>query len=309
MTRRTAGRGPAISQSKVYRWFLPAILLVAAPNARAAGKCEGQWHFELSRPTAEGEEWLPKGSWCRSDKLPKTIDVNVRYRVGGGVEISGHPYDVKDLGHAGSRCEFIFEGKTSGMPEENELKIEVTDKVAAIRGTGTCSHADPRKPDGTRTGVSTEISVSGSYSAVPAAQASNQDAIVATVVRACREQAGDTVWNLMTSRFHAELEQRATELRQALPATELRKMYDYRGRREDFSGQVFWGLMVKSRRSLDNPCSGADKWKVGENGNMNGGSITVIYRTSGTAFGLKLAKENGSWRLDQITKSVTDQPN
>ena len=209
----------------------------------------------------------------------------------------------------GSRCEFVFEGKPGGLPEENELHIEVTDKIAAIRGTGTCSHADPRKPDGTRTGVSTEISVSGSYSAVPAGQATNQDAIVAMVVRACREQAGDTVWNLMTSRFHAEIEQRATKLRQAFPATELRKMYDYRGRREDFSGQVFWGLMVKSRRSLDNPCSGADKWKVGESGNMNGGSVTVIHRTGGTAFGLKLAKENGSWRLDQITKSVIEPPN
>ena len=113
----------------------------------------------------------------------------------------------------------------------------------------------------------------------------------------------------MTPRFRAEIDQRAASLRQGFPATELRKLYGYRGRREDFTGQVFWGLMVKSREPADNPCSGADKWKVGEDGDMNGGSITVIHRTGGTAFGLKLAKDNGSWRLDQITKSVTDQPN
>ena len=113
----------------------------------------------------------------------------------------------------------------------------------------------------------------------------------------------------MTPRFHAEIDQRAAALRQAFPATELRKLYGYRGRREDFSGQVFWGLMVKSRDPADNPCSGAEKWKVGESGDMDGASVTVIRRPGGWAFGLKLVKDMQTWRLDQITKSVAEPPN
>jgi hypothetical protein len=311
MIRRTSGG--VEKSSKLFHWLLFALLPLAARNASAAGKCEGQWHFELSSMGADAEELLPKDSWCRAKRLPKTIDVSVHYRVGGGVDLSGSPYKLADVMTGAGRCEFIFEGKASGLPEENELSIQVDDVASPTRGSGRCSHAEPRQPDGMRPGTSAAIYVkvtrSTASAAPPALPSSQPDPIVATIVRACREQAGDTVWNLMTSRFHVEIEQRAAKLRQAFPAAELRKMYDYRGRHEDFSGQVFWGLMIKSHHSFDNPCSGADKWKVGESGDVDGASVTVIHRPSGTAFGLKLAKEKGSWRLDQITQSVAEPPN
>jgi hypothetical protein len=291
---------------------LPAFLLVAARNASAAGKCEGQWHFELTSMGAEAEELLPKDSWCRSNRLPKTIDVGIRYRDSGGTERTGSPHRPSSVMTFGGRCEFIFEGKASGLPEENELRIELDDAASVASGSGMCSHAEPRRADGMRLGTSANIAVKVTRSAAstaPPALTSRPEALVATVVHACQEKAGDTLWNLMTPRFHAEIDQRAASLRQAFPATELGKLYGYRGRREDFSGQAFWGLMVKSRQPADNPCSDAEKWKVGESGDMDGANVTVIRRPGGWVFGLKLVKDKQVWRLDQITKSVAESAN
>jgi hypothetical protein len=291
MTRRAAGRGIATSPSKLHRWLLPALLLVLARNASAAGKCEGQWHFELSSMGAEAEDWLPKDSWCRSNRLPKAVDASLRYRAGGGVDQSGSPYKLADLWTGAGRCEFVFGGKASSMPEENELNIQVDDVATVTGGSGRCFHYEPRTPDGKRLGTSAAIAVKVTRSAfspeLPAQPSAQPEALVATIVRACRGKAADTLWNLMTPRFRAELDQRAASLRAALPPSELRALYGYRGRREDFSGQAFWGLMVRSRNPADNPCADADKWKVGEDGDTDGASVTVIRRpglTSGAPF-------------------------
>ena len=109
---------------------------------------------------AEAEDWLPKTSWCRSDRLPKAVDARLRYRAGGGVDQSGSPYKLADLWTGAGRCEFVFGGKASGMPEENELNIQVDDVAATMaRGCGRCFHYEPRTPDGKRLGTSAAIAV------------------------------------------------------------------------------------------------------------------------------------------------------
>jgi hypothetical protein len=285
---------------------LPAFLLLAARSASAAGKCEGQWHFELSSMGAEVEDWLPKDSWCRANRLPKVIDVTVRYRESGKAEISGRPYDVKDVGHAGTQCEFNFEGKASGLPEENELRIELDTSAVATSVAGKCSHYAPRTPDGRRLGTSAAVAVKVTRSAVGVAPPSADEALVASFVRACQERAADTLWGMMTARFQAEIEARAASLRRSASPKELRTMYGFRGRREELTGRVYWALSLKLPDGPDNPCAGADKWKLGESGNLAGDKVAVIRRPGRLAFGLKLVKEKGIWRLDQITPSMLD---
>jgi hypothetical protein len=290
--------------------LVPVVLLLGARHANAAGKCEGQWHFELARPNPEAEEWIPKGSFCGAAKLPRSIDVTLRYRAGGGVEMSGTPYKPADVMTAGGQCEFVFEGKASGLPEDNGLHIEVTDGGKAIRGTAKCSHAEPRAADGTRSGTSIEIAVSGTHgSAAPATPSTGPEATVASVLRACRQRAGDDLWNLMTPRFRAEVDGRAASVRQSMPAADLRKLYDYRGPGDGFTGLVYLRQVVKGRHATENPCADAAGWKVGETGDVGGGTTTVVHRPDGTAFGLKFAKDNQTWRLDQITKAVARPAN
>lgn len=284
---------------------MPVVLLLGARHANAAGKCEGQWHFELSRPNPAAEEWLPKGSFCGARKLPTSLDVSLRYRAGGGIEMSGSPYKPTDVMTAGGQCEFVFEGKASGLPADNGLRIEVADRASAVQGTAKCRQAEPGAADGTRTGTSIEIAVTGTHaSAVSATPSTGPDAIVASVLRACRQRSADDLWNLMTPRFRAEIDGRAASVRQSMPATDLRKLYDYRGPGEGFTGLVYLRQVVKGRHAVENPCADAARWKVGETGDVGGGTTTVVHRPDGTAFGLKFAKDNQTWRLDQLTKTV-----
>lgn len=290
--------------SSAYRhWLLPVVWLVGAAQAKAAGKCEGQWHFELSRPDAAAEEWLPKGSFCRADRLPKALDAGLRYRPGGGVDVSGSPHQPADVLTAGGQCEFAFTGQASGLPEEIELRIEVPDGTKVVRGSAKCSHAEPRA-DGTRSGMSIALTVSGTHaSAVPAAAAVGPDATIVAVLRACRARAADDLWNLMTPRFRAEVEQRATSLRQSLTPAELGKLYAYRGRSEGFTGAAYLRAVVQGRSSAENPCAGAARWKLGKIAEVDGGPLAVVHRPNG-AFGLRLVQDGQAWRLDQITKTV-----
>jgi hypothetical protein len=287
------------------------VLLAGAVPAKAAGTCEGQWHFELSRPDPEAKEWLPKGSFCLADRLPKAIDVSLRYRAGGSAEMSGSPYKPADVMTAASgQCKFVFEGKASGLPEENELDIEVPDGTATISGFARCSHSDPRKADGTRSGMTIALKVTGTRSSeASAALVAGPDETVAAVLRACRTRAAEDLWNLLTQRFRAEIDQRAASLRQSLPAAELRQIYGYRGPGAGFTGQVYLRQVLQDRPSIENPCADAAQWQVGKTAAKDGGSLTVIHRPDGTAFGLRFAKDGKTWLLDQITKTVAKPGN
>ena len=296
--------------SPYLRWLLPAALLAGAAPAKAAGTCEGQWHFELSRPDPGAEEWLPKGSFCLADRLPKAIDVSLRYRAGGGAEMSGSPHEPADVMTGSGQCKFVFEGKASGLPEENELDIEVPDGTATISGFARCSHADPRKADGTRSGMTVALKVTGTRSSpASAALVAGPDETVAAVLRACRTRTAEDLWNLMTKRFRAEIDQRAASLRQSLPAAELRRIYGYRGPGAGFTGLVYLGQVLQDHPSIENPCADAAQWKVGKTAAKDGGTLTVISRPDGTAFGLRFAVEKRTWLLDQITKTVAKPGN
>ena len=290
-------------------YLLSAMLLFQSGPASAAGtKCVGQWHLDLSPPEPAAEAWLPEGSWCRAKTLPKVIAVSVHPKEDGLVSTSGTPYSPTDVLNAGGRCEFRFEGKASGLSENNDLDVDVDDAGPTVRGTAKCSEYDSRKPDGTRSGTSIAIAVSGTRSAATVATAqaaTGHEQVLATVVSACRKHQPDDLWAVMTARFRAELEQRASDLRRAMPAADLRQLYGYRGQPQNFSGQDYLRHVVKSTQALDNPCANAEQWRVGKSSPVAGGTLVLVHQPQGVAFGLKFAQDKPVWRLDQITKLVS----
>jgi len=178
-----------------------------------------------------------------------------------------------------------------------------------VRGTAKCSEYDARKPDGTRSGASIVIAVSGTRSAAKVATsqaASAHDQVLATVLSACRNQQPDALWAVMTARFRAELEQRASELRKAMPAADLRQLYGYRGQPQNFSGQEYLRHIVKSTQTLDNPCANAKHWRVGKSSPVPGGTLVLVHQLQGVVFGLQFAQDSQVWRLDQINKRVSE---
>jgi hypothetical protein len=290
-------------------YLLFAALLFYCVPARAAGtRCVGQWHIDLSPPEPAAEAWLPERSWCRAKTLPKAIEVSVHAKGDGLVSTSGTPYSPTDVFNAGGRCEFRFEGKAGGLPENNDLAVDVDDAGPTVRGTARCSEYDSRKPDGTRSGSSIAIAVSGTRSAatVATAQAApGHEQVLATVLSACRNQQPDALWAVMTARFRAELEERASELRKAMPAADLRQLYGYRGQPQNFSGQEYLRHAMKSTQMLDNPCANAKQWRVGKSLPVAGGTLILVHQPQGTVFGLQFAQDKQVWRLDQITKLVS----
>jgi hypothetical protein len=290
-------------------YLLPPALLLYSGPARAAGtRCVGEWHLDLSPPEPAAQAWLPEGSWCRAKTLPKGIEVSVHPRGNGLVSASGTPYSPTDVFNAGGRCEFRFEGKASGLSEKNDLAVDVEDVGPTVRGTAKCSEYDARKPDGTHSGASIVIAVSGTRSAANVATAPSAPAheqVLATVLSACRNQQPDALWAVMTTRFRAELEQRASELRKAVPAADLRQLYGYRGQPQNFSGQEYLRHVVRSTQPLDNPCANAKQWRVGKSSPVAGGTLVLVQQLQGVVFGLQFSQDKQVWRLDQITKLVS----
>jgi hypothetical protein len=295
----------------IYLLFLALFFYSDAAKAAGTG-CLGEWHLELSAPEPAAQAWLPEGSWCRAKTLPKVIEVSVHPRGEGLVTTSGAPYSPTDVFNAGGRCEFRFEGKASGLSDNNDLVVEVDDGGPTVQGTAKCSEFDARKPDGTRSGTSVAIAVSGTRSAgkVATAQAAlGHEQVLATVLSACQNRQPDALWAAMTARFRAELEQRASELRKAVPAVNLRQLYGYRGQPHSFSGLEYLRYVVKSAQSLDNPCANAKQWQVGKSSPVPGGTLVLVHQPKGVLFGLQFAQERQVWRLDQITKLVSKPAN
>jgi hypothetical protein len=291
----------------IYRLSL-ALLLYSGPAKAAGTKCVGEWHLDLSPLEPAAEAWLPEGSWCRTKTLPKAIDVSIHPRGDGLVSRSGIPYSPTDVFNSGGRCEFRFEGEASGLSENNDLAVDVDDTEPTVRGTAKCSEIDTRKPDGTRSGTSIAIRVSGTRSGAKVATtqaAPGHEQVLATVLSACQNQQPDALWAAMTARFRAELELRASELRKAVPTADLRQLYGYRGQPQNFSGQEYLRHVVRSTQTLDNPCANAKQWRVGKSSPIAGGTLVFVCQPNGVVFGLQFAHDGQGWRLDQITKRVS----
>jgi hypothetical protein len=268
----------------------------------------GEWHLDLSPPEPAAEAWLHEGSWCRAKTLPKEIDVSVHPRGDGLVSRSGIPYSPTAVFNSGGRCEFRFEGKASGLSENNDLVVDVDDAGPTVRGMAKCSEFDSRNSEGTRSGISIAMAVSGTRSTakVETAQAGlGHEQVLATVLSACQNQQPDALWAAMTARFRAELEQRASELRKAVPAADLQQVYGYRGQPQSFSGQEYLRHMVRSAQTLDNPCTNAKQWRVGKSSTVADGTLVFVYQPNDVVFGLRFAQDGQGWRLDQITKRVS----
>jgi hypothetical protein len=287
------------------------LFLSSRPASSAEPRCVGQWHFELM-PDPAKDSWVPEGSLCRSKKLPRVFDISVWPKGDGYVDMSGTPYSPTDLYTLGGVCDFRFEGKDSGLPENNDFAIEVKDSESMVRGEAKCSEASPRRPDGVRTGVSLVAAVTGTRSPgrahTPAAPSPNHEQVLATVLRACREGEPDALWKVMTARFRAEIEQRAAEMRESLNAADLRKLYGYHGQRRKFSGLDYLRYSLTTGDSYHNPCGNAKQWKVGLSKPIAGGTFVAIERSAVAAFGLKFVKDNQVWQLDQITQPVAIEP-
>jgi hypothetical protein len=136
------------------------VLLLCAPPAAAEVACLGQWRLDLVTAVPASEGWLSEDSWCRSERLPRTIDVRVGRNAGEKpgherLAISGTPYRPSDvLMVPGDRCELQFDGKASGLPAGYRLSLEVDPARLSAFGKGTCSQLDPMKADGSHTGLS-----------------------------------------------------------------------------------------------------------------------------------------------------------
>lgn len=268
--------------------------------------CLGQWHFELSSPKPDKEAWLSKGSWCRAKNLPRTIDVEVQLGDDGRVVMSGNPYRPTDILTSAGLCDFKFEDIASGLPKNHELALQVDSSVSVVNGTARCSEYEPSKLDDSRSGISISIPVTGRRrSASLATRPAGYEHALSSVLHACRKRNPDALWKLMTAHFQSEINNRAAQLRKALPIAELRQLYGYRGRPKAFTGLAFLRYAIKNDNSADNPCSNVEQWKVKQSIPTARGYLVIIDRPQSFSFGLIFSKDNQIWHLDQITKSVS----
>ena len=49
------------------------LLLLARTAGAADGDCSGTWRFQVAPPEPEKEAWLSPQSWCRAQRLPRTL--------------------------------------------------------------------------------------------------------------------------------------------------------------------------------------------------------------------------------------------
>jgi hypothetical protein len=135
----------------------------AQPAAAAESQCLGQWHFELGIAVPASQDWLSEASWCRVQSLPRAFDVRLRWAENRSLDLSGKPFRPVDVLTSGTRCEFKFEGKASGLPDNYGITFEVDGAETAVFGKGVCSEHDPKQADGTRTGISIGILVKATH--------------------------------------------------------------------------------------------------------------------------------------------------
>jgi hypothetical protein len=287
--------------------LLLSLLVMPVGGATAAETdCLGRWHFEISRPDPEKETWLSPESWCRAKNLPRTLDVEVQRETDGRVTIAGAPLQPTDVLAGGGQCNFQLSESPNGPPKNYELALEVPATGAVVRGSARCSERKAGS-DGARGGISISVTVAGTHSSsvgtrpVPAADARG---VAAPVLRACLQQDGDALWKLLTARFRAELDDRATQILASVPAADLRRLYGHHGQPNTFKGLALLRHAVKADQAPDNPCSDVAHWRIGEDAASPDGRLVTVLRPDGFTFALKFVRANRAWQLDQISKSL-----
>jgi len=279
------------------------MMLVAARDAGAAvPDCWGKWHLELARPTADKEAWLSPGSWCRGATLPRAVDLEVRRSASATPSMTGAPLAPSDVLVGAGTCTFAFSGAESHVPPNFELTVEVAARNAKVEGSARCAEKTPA--GGGSAGVTVSVAVNGSVTGEAAAAPVDTRELVASVTRACARHDADALWGLSTPRFQAAADERAQQVRTAVPSAELRRLYGHHGKPEAFTGLSFLRYAVKSGKAAENPCADAARWKIDETRELPDERTVAIKRPNGALFGLTFVRGERGWKLDQLSKSL-----
>lgn len=289
--------------------FVVLLSLVSARDAGAAGtECWGTWRFDVSRPRPDQEQWLAPDSWCRGAKLPRTFTAEARPGPDGRGILTGAPLRLLDVMKGSGRCEFQFSGPPAVAPRYYELSIDVNASGAVVEGKAHCAERT-RESEDKSTGVAVDIPVAGGHSAAagtpvpthsPASAASGADRQAAAAVAACRHRDADALWKAMTPRFRSELDDRAAQVRRAA-AADLRRLFGYQGRPQDFKGLAYLRSVVNGEDSSTNPCWRADQWKLSPAVASSSGYVVPVERDD-VAMGFTFTKNDRDWQLDQMSK-------
>lgn len=216
--------------------------------------------------------------------------------------MAGDPLQPTDVLVGGGRCEFQFSEDTGGLPKNHELSVEVNATGTVVEGTARCSEREPKSAGEMRRGITIGVAVTGSRSSLLETVAAGLEPMAAAVVTACRRQDPHALWKMMTPRFRAEIDRRAAEIRRAVPAADLRKLYGHRGRVGTFTGLPFLRHAVRTAGWTGNPCAEADGWHLGPAVAKPDGWVMAVRRADGFAFSLRFTRDDRGWHLDQISK-------
>jgi hypothetical protein len=271
----------------------------------------GKWHLDIARPGAEKDAWLSARSWCRSATLPRTLELEVRARDGGGVTLTGSPVSPSDLLVRAGKCTFEFSNGNGGIPQNHELTVEIGVQGTKVDGTVHCAEKTPGQ-NHTSTAVAIDTAVTGSVIREQAASPVDASDLVADVKRACVRRDADAIWNMATSRFQSEADERAAQVRTAVPRSDLRRLYGFRGEPRAFTGLPLLRSSLRSTTSTDNPCTGAAGWAIeapSKQGQQPSEQRSVaVRRPDGAVFGMTFVRAYNAWKLDKLSKPVVPKP-
>lgn len=279
-------------------------LLLGCPRLAAAADCWGRWQLQLAAPLPDQESWLTPGSWCRGKTLPRTFTVDISRSETGRLHTAGDPFSPTELAVGAGQCEFQFSEDTGVLPKNHELSIEVNAAGTVLKGKARCSEKKPKPedPERMRGGITIELAVTGSRLPLPEVLAAGLESTASDVVGACQRRDPDALWKMMTPRFRAEIDQWASQVRRAVPAADLRKLYRHRGRVGTFTGLAYLRYAVRTEGWTGNPCAEAAGWELGQAIAKPDGWLMAVRRADGYAFSLRFTRDGRGWHLDQMSQ-------
>ncbi len=131
------------------------------------------------------------------------------------------------------------------------------------------------------------------------------------VIAACVARDASRFWVLLSPAFREGFEKEAESYRAAMDEKDLREIFGYQGERARFDGKRFLVGSFKAPKLLPNstasyldPCMDVEHWTVTTDGPSGRWHVFVVRRSDGYAVGLRFAKLNDGWYLDDITKPV-----
>ena len=285
-----------------------AFLFSLARSVRAAD-CSGIWRFEVAPLVPDAENHLSADSWCRAAKLPRTFTAEVRSGPNGRAVLTGTPQPPTDVAAAGGTCEFEFPGPASG-PRYHDITIEVKASGTVVEGKGHCTeHIRESKEKSSGAGIN--VSVTGSHlpvaggpvpappGAVPASGRPGPDRLAVSVVAACQQRDAEALWKMMSERLRSEVDNRAAQVRRAA-GSDLRRLYGYKGRPEDFKGLAYLRTTMNGEDSAANLCWRVNDWELSPAVTTTGGYVVPVERGD-YAMGFTFSKNDRGWQLDQMS--------